>query len=313
VKHDCANLVEVVDDSDVRDVLSWVLAPPGAARLASSSHTRSFLKYVSACRLEWKAYRATRERKTVAALYLLFLSGNSAILMPPDPTTRGVDRAALRSALESVLRHLDVRNLSYVQVLAEPEADQKQRLLRECGFRRLTRLVYLHRPSVVTDDGSPSPFSVSWIPYHEEKHDAFARVLEATYDGSLDCPELTPLRTIDDAIVAHKAAGKFDPSLWEIASVDGEHVGCVLISPLVGGSLAEIVYMGAAPKWRGRGVGRLLLNRAIELCARCGASEISVAVDERNAPARQLYARFGFSPTGERDAYIRVRKTNNGS
>lgn len=304
--YDEANLIEVVDDSDIRDVLARILAAPGAGRPAPAAQVRSFLKYVSACRLEGTAYRTRRDRKTVAVLYVLFLPGNSAILMPPDPAARDIDRTVLRNTMEAVLERLGVRNLCYVQALAEPEAAGKHDLLRECGFRPLTRLVYMQRADVVMPDGSPPPLQVSWLPYGADRHDAFARVLEATYDGSLDCPELTPLRTTDEAIAAHKASGEFDPSLWEIACVDGEHVGCVLISPLIGGSLAEIVYMGAAPKWRGRGVGGLLLRRAIELCARCGAGEISLAVDERNAPARQLYARFGFSPTGKRDAYIRV-------
>jgi ribosomal protein S18 acetylase RimI-like enzyme len=66
----------------------------------------------------------------------------------------------------------------------------------------------------------------------------------------------------------------------------------------------EVVYLGVAPEWRRRGVGKLLLRRALEQCRLVGTGQLTAVVDCRNDPARQLYAGFGFKPTAAREAYI---------
>jgi ribosomal protein S18 acetylase RimI-like enzyme len=51
-------------------------------------------------------------------------------------------------------------------------------------------------------------------------------------------------------------------------------------------------------------VGRALLARAIRAAAAGHAGHLTLAVDERNFPARQLYASLGFEPFDERDVYL---------
>ena len=97
-------------------------------------------------------------------------------------------------------------------------------------------------------------------------------------------------------------AGKMASERTE--SVETHLGGCILLAPLTYGPLIEIVYMGVAAGWRRRGVGKLLLRRALQHCRAVGASELTAVVDRRNTPARQLYARFGFKPTVKREAYI---------
>ena len=59
--------------------------------------------------------------------------------------------------------------------------------------------------------------------------------------------------------------------------------------------MVELVYMGLVPESRGRGLGRRVLEAAIDQARRCGASQMILAVDRNNVPARTLYGRAGFS------------------
>lgn len=296
--------IDALEASDRDRVLARVLAPPGGTGLATRAQVRSFVSYMSACGLEWAAWRCGREGRETALLFVLFLPGGTAILMLPTPGTRGIVRDDQARLVAAGLERLADRKLYYVQALIEPEAIGKCDLLRVSGFKHLTHLIYLQREISYPRFEPPGPHEATWITYDQTRHEMFARMLLATYADSQDCPELTGVRSIDAVIASHKAAGQFDPAWWQLASVRGEPVGCILLAPLVHGPLVEVVYMGVASAWRRRGVGRLLLRRALQHCRSAGARELTAVVDRRNHPARQLYARFGFKPMAAREAYV---------
>jgi GNAT superfamily N-acetyltransferase len=149
----------------------------------------------------------------------------------------------------------------------------------------------------------PSAAGLEWLPFDDRTRPEFARTILASYQDSLDCPELTGIRPIDDILAAHQAAGRFDPALWELALVDGEPSGCLLLAQHVHTPLVEVVYTGVVPAWRRRGVGGWLLRRAVEQGRAVRARRLSVVVDSRNAPAKRLYQRFAFTPVTHRDAF----------
>lgn len=66
---------------------------------------------------------------------------------------------------------------------------------------------------------------------------------------------------------------------------------------------AEVLTMVVAPRWRGRGLGRTLLERHMENLARHRLRALFLEVNEDNAPARALYRRTGFVEVGRRTAY----------
>ena len=55
------------------------------------------------------------------------------------------------------------------------------------------------------------------------------------------------------------------------------------------------------PQARGRGLGRLLMDAAIEWAEERGATRVDLSVTDRATEARLLYERLGFRPTGERE------------
>jgi [ribosomal protein S18]-alanine N-acetyltransferase len=66
---------------------------------------------------------------------------------------------------------------------------------------------------------------------------------------------------------------------------------------------AEILSVAVAPAWQGRGLAGRLLNLHLRRLAGLGTRAAYLEVDERNTPARRLYARAGFTEVGRRQGY----------
>jgi GNAT superfamily N-acetyltransferase len=73
-------------------------------------------------------------------------------------------------------------------------------------------------------------------------------------------------------------------------------IGGYLESPV----MVELVSMFVRPLGRGRGVGEALIATVIDWAAARNAESVHLWVTETNKPARLLYERCGFTPTGER-------------
>ncbi len=84
-------------------------------------------------------------------------------------------------------------------------------------------------------------------------------------------------------------------------AANGEVCGyCVL---LLAGGEGEIANIATHPAWRGRGVGRALLQEALAAADEALAEAIFLEVRESNAAARALYAAQGFVQVGRRRQY----------
>lgn len=92
---------------------------------------------------------------------------------------------------------------------------------------------------------------------------------------------------------------RFDMGARFVARVDGRWVG------LAGGWLAEpgvveVFSVWVAPTARRRGVAHALITAVAQWTQSIGAHRLILWVGEDNEPARRLYERLGFRPTGER-------------
>lgn len=297
-------MIEPLDDAGLRTVLPALLQPPDGPPISNPLAINNFLAYISVPGIEWDGVSAGPARGSHGVVVSLRLPGRTALLLlsaPDDPTHADPDHQA---ALSAALLRLAPYPLHYAQVLLEPQAVGKRRLLERAGFRQIARLLYQDRAATYPWCDPPSPRAAEWLGYHEREHKSFAETILATYQDSLDCAELLGLRPMDDVIESHRAAGPFDPALWELALVDGAPAGCLLMSRVAGVDLVEIVYTGVIPAFRGRGIGAILLQRALAHARRIGRRRVTVVVDEVNAPARRLYARFAFELIGTRDVYV---------
>ncbi len=66
---------------------------------------------------------------------------------------------------------------------------------------------------------------------------------------------------------------------------------------------AEILSIAVASDFRGAGLARRLLDVHLRRLAGYGVATVFLEVDEHNAPARRLYAGFGFAKVGRRESY----------
>lgn len=102
---------------------------------------------------------------------------------------------------------------------------------------------------------------------------------------------------IEDAEVhAMSTSYARDRCAYFVVEAEARVVGGGGIAPLEGGpaSVCELRKMYFLPQWRGRGVGRLLLNRCLETARAQGFAQCYLETLNQMTAARALYERHGF-------------------
>jgi ribosomal protein S18 acetylase RimI-like enzyme len=89
-------------------------------------------------------------------------------------------------------------------------------------------------------------------------------------------------------------------ALFVAESDEGQWLGVVGGFVRVDPSEVHLVSMWVDPEARGLGVARLLIQAVGSWAQGRGASRVLLFVQESNGPARALYERAGFAPTGDR-------------
>ncbi len=209
------------------------------------------------------------------------------------------------------------------------------------GFQKIATLDYLSGNANVTGTADPSSSAprneaeakekrgsielrpVVWD--REERRLAFTQLVEATYAGTLDCPELARYRTTNETLRGYQTAASFAPDLWfevlDANSSDNTPLGCMILakheeshentqtsdanretesrrdpSARPEGPVIEIVYMGLLPETRGKGFGRQLVDQAAQVAVKLGGTRLILGVDQTNRPARDIYDARGMTP-----------------
>jgi GNAT superfamily N-acetyltransferase len=89
-------------------------------------------------------------------------------------------------------------------------------------------------------------------------------------------------------------------SVTFLAYVEGIGQPAGLTGVHVDDDVADLVSMWVRPAARGRGAGEALVSAAAGWARDHGHGALYLWVAEANEPARRLYERLGFTPTGER-------------
>lgn len=246
---------------------------------------------------------AVRGKKPLYAILPTLLPGRALLLASGTPQD-AEEAAAGRVLLADVVQQWLHRDIVMIQALIEPEDELQAAIYTSCGFARMADLVYMEIAAREQEWKLPS--GIELATYSPERHHEFAHAIEASYENTLDCPALNGVRTIEDVIAAHKAAGEFDPENWLLLRQHGKAAGVLLLTRIPASDAMELVYIGLAPSLRGLGIASELLKRAISVAARSRCARLTTAVDSRNSPAISLYRRGNMSTIGTRSAYVRV-------
>ncbi len=247
---------------------------------------------------------AFRAGRLVGAVFSQILPGKTAVVWPPrlipgEPSDTAV------ALLESTSQRCSAHHVRLAQVLLESDDRGHELVLREAGYEFLTNLLYL----VCPDDEFPASLPqgpVEFEPYCPANHERFARVVEATYHGTLDCPGIDDIRENEDVLAGYRATGVFDPGRWLIVRHQASDVGCLVLTDHPEHGNLELIYMGIVPASRGHGWGRDIARYAAWRARQAGRERLVVAVDAANEPAIQMYVAVGFQAWDQRSVYMKV-------
>lgn len=228
-------------------------------------------------------------------------------------TNEGVRRqqVAVISAACAALARGEYGETVLAQGLLEPSEVEAADAYLQAGFDNLAQLAYLRRDvsrfaRYDRPDWEGTGVRVtrmSELPW-DTGQAMLVQAMDASYAGTLDCPALCGMRTVDDVLESHKSVGAFDPSLWWLVTENGRPCGCMLLSRFPAHDTVELVYLGVGAALRGRGIGAGLLSLALAELQALGEKSLACAVDMNNAPAMSLYKRARFKEFARRTALI---------
>jgi mycothiol synthase len=252
---------------------------------------------------------AWSEKQLVGSVLYAIQRDRTAFVWPPrirEGATDGVVADALVSGLRT---GVDSAGAWIVQALLDPAAHDDAEALDRNGFQYLTDLRFLVQmlgdlPENSQVGGAPAG-DVEIITYLPGIHDdRFARLLEQTYVGTRDCPEVGGRRSGADALVSHRMSGDFDPARWKLYRAHGKDAGVLLLNAHPEHAAWEVVYVGVSHDSRGLGLGRRMVADALSAARRAGQSALLLAVDSRNDYASKVYDELGFVETDRKGVHI---------
>ncbi len=265
-----------------------------------------------------------RERagRIVGALLTQPLAGKAAAVWAPEvkPSWR---RPALAAGLiQAALADLKGRGFRLAQaVLDESAGPRAARDLTRGGMPRVTELLYLERDTALPLSNAArrsirglirrrGPCACSyfeWQPFEPALEAEFRSVLQATYVGSLDMPELEGARALDDIMEGHRAAGRFDGRAignWDASPANRSRGraphGRGTRPRRLGGDLPGLDSRSARPR---PGPRRAAARSEL---ARTHVPRLELAVDCRNTPATRLYQSTGFVARDRRAVHLAI-------
>ncbi len=259
----------------------------------------------------WVARRLLDQRLVGVALTQA-LAGHTAAIWPPEVSLRWYwQRRRVASALiTEALDDLSVRGFEVAQALLDPNGPRRAGAdLKRAGLRHVTDLVHLQRGVDIAIATTHSGTDWRWSNFSQEGAFRFRQALEATYAESLDMPELSQVRSLEDLLAGHQAQDRFDPALWRVGRLPKEPEALVvlLMGRIPDRGLMEVTYLGLSPTARGRGLGRAALAEAIQTAGdEPNVQAVQLAVDLRNHPACRLYESTGFVPIDRKQVYLKL-------
>lgn len=246
---------------------------------------------------------ATDNGTLVGAAFGYLLGGRQAAIWPPTAADPEVEDALVGRLLD----WFRAERVVVAQAVVREHDRPRAAALERAGFRHLTQLVYQVR-DLPAEVRPPNVTGLGFRPVSEPA-DGFAELLDRTYDGTLDCPELNGTRTPAEVLDGYRTSAGGSPLWWE-AVQHGRPVGVVVLSAK--GGPVELSYLGLVPDARRRGLGRHLLRFALHQAAR-RAGAVTLSADERNEPALRLYRAAGFREFDRRHVFLAFLDNSSGN
>lgn len=247
---------------------------------------------------------ARRRGRVVAACWGQPQPGKTCSLWVPESSSGRISDTTAEALIAEVGRIVDHAGMPVTQVLSEQSHSPLHKPLQRCGFRRISELQYLGwRPGLRPLDLGPA--GVEHVGVTNPRSQTLKDLIRATYEDTLDFPELDGVRQMSDVLTGYLSLGRFRPDLWRLIRKEGQDAGVLLMAEHVDSNQLELVYVGIAPSARGHGLGAAAVGFAQQTAIQLGVERLVLAVDIRNRPAREIYKRAGLRAWASRFAYLR--------
>jgi len=239
---------------------------------------------------------AQRDGRLAGVIWANIQPGRTASVWPPR--TRPDEPADTAELVRCAIDGVRERDCVLAQAMVD-EADNAAGVLQAAGFAEITRMVFFVR---LTESGPAKSVRprLELLPAEDLPPGRLESLIERTYEGTLDLPELDELRDTTDLMAGYRATGHALPGGWLVATEANEPGGCLILADHPDMDAVELVYLGVAPERRRRGWGRALVEHAARLAHGRGRSQLVLAVDERNSPAISVYRQAGFTEFARR-------------
>ena len=247
---------------------------------------------------------ARRQGRVVGGVLSQVQAGRTAVIWPPRVLPGEPDSTA-QQLLAATTELLAAEPICLAHALVQAGIEEDGRRLRAAGFELLAELVYLVSGEEQFPASLPAT-SLEFEPYDSAHHDRLARLVEATYERTLDCPRLDGIRQTEDVLAGYRATGVFSPTRWLLVRHHAEDVGCLILADHPEQENFELVYMGLVPSARGNGWGKDITRRAQWLTRQAGRPRLVLAVDAGNGPGMRTYLALGFQAWDRRSVYLKV-------
>ncbi len=234
------------------------------------------------------------------------VGGATALVWPPRVLLEGHSREREDLLIRHACTWLRQRGTKLAQcLLGRSELALGEPLLRH-DFRHICHLWYLRHDLQLTAAQLVDPGRLQFRTFAEVGQALFQEVLLQSYQDTLDCPEVTGVRTIEEVMAGHQAQGRFDSHRWWLASQNDNPIGVIIASPQADTGDWDLSYLGAVPQARGQGFGREMLHFVLVEARAAGAIQMTLSVDGRNTPAQQLYRTAGFQTNDHREILLAI-------
>lgn len=296
--------IGVADESCRRDALELTL------RSLPADHRAPLVESLGRLRDEplgaFDALVAVRQKgRVVAAAWVQPQPGRTASVWLPEAEDVRLDRVS-GPLLQLALQQADAAGIQLSQALVESDSQPSVPDLVANGFRRLTDLHYLEwlvSSSTIAEPPANAAFSLA--PIDSLSRTSLEELVTATYEQTLDCPELDGLRPVSEVLDGYQQTGDFDPALWFVLQYERKPAGVLFLNEHRASRQVELTYMGISPEYRGRRLGYHAVAAAQQAAERQQAERVVLAVDDRNSPARAVYQVAGFKRWASRIVFVR--------
>jgi ribosomal protein S18 acetylase RimI-like enzyme len=227
------------------------------------------------------------------AIWARVSAGRIASVWPPR-VCGGASEETTGQLCEALNRYLQEQNVLLAQAIVDRSDKEGAGRLEADGYHVSTDLLYLAciRDRFPVDE---PPSRLEFEVYCPSQRHRLSNLVNQTYAGTYDFPELNEICDAEDVLAAYRETGAHDPNDWFIVRERGRDVGCLLLTDHPHDKQFELLYMGLVPEARGRCRGIDVTRYALWRTGQAGRQQIVLGVDAANEPAIRMYKRAGFA------------------